>query len=59
MEIKSPQVLDVEGYASLIDRDQQILIFDDVHLISPRHEGAFSKSVQGFRRTQHSVYAPW
>ena len=42
MEIKSPQILDVEGYASLIDKGQQILVFDDVHLISPRHEGAFS-----------------
>ncbi len=42
MEINAPQILDVEGYASLMSKNQQILIFDDVHLISPRHEGAFS-----------------
>lgn len=46
MEIDAPQILDVEGYASLLDKDKVMLVFDDVHSISPRHEGLFSNLFQ-------------
>ena len=42
MEVDVPQILDVEGYASYLQEENVVLIFDDVHSISSRHKDAFS-----------------
>ena len=42
MEIGAPQILDVEGYASFLQGKGVVLVFDDVHTISQRHEPSFS-----------------
>ena len=43
MEIETPQILEVEGYASVLEQKEALLIFDDVHSISPRHQLSFSQ----------------
>ena len=42
MEIEAPQILDVDGYASVLNGQNVFLVFDDVHAISSRHQTAFS-----------------
>ena len=42
MEIDAPQILDVDGYASVLNGQNVFLVFDDVHAISSRHQTAFS-----------------
>ena len=49
MDIEAPQILDSEGYVSLLKDQEVFLVFDDVHSISSRHQTAFSnffKSLQ-------------
>ena len=42
MEVEVPQILDVEGYASYLEQRKVMLVFDDIHSISPRHQSSFS-----------------
>ena len=46
MGIEAPQILDVEGYASLLEQQEVLLVFDDVHSISSRHKASFSNLFQ-------------
>ncbi len=49
MEVETPQILDVEGYASLFEQENMLLVFDDVHAISSRHQSSFSNLFQGLQ----------
>ena len=50
MDIEAPQILDTEGYVSLLKEQKVFLVFDDVHSISSRHQAAFSNF---FKSLQH------
>ena len=49
MEFQTPSILDVEGYASLFEQDDVVLVFDDVHSISPRHQSSFLNLFQSLQ----------
>lgn len=49
MEVETPQILDVEGYVSLFEQENMLLVFDDVHAISSRHQSSFSNLFQGLQ----------
>jgi len=49
MEVETSQILDVEGYASLFEQENMLLVFDDVHAISSRHQSSFSNLFQGLQ----------
>ena len=42
MGVDVPQILDVEGYASYLQQEKVVLVFDDVHSISSRHQESYS-----------------
>ena len=50
MGIEVPQILDVEGYASLLEQRDLLLVFDDVHSISSRHQASFSNLFQSLEQ---------
>lgn len=50
MEVETPQILDVEGYASYLEERDVMLVFDDVHSISSRHQDSFSSLFQSLER---------
>ena len=53
MEADAPQILDVEGYASSFELENVVLVFDDVHSISSRHQESFSSLFQALE--SHSI----
>ena len=53
MEADAPQILDVEGYASSFELENVVLVFDDVHSISSRHQESFSNLFQALGK--HSI----
>lgn len=53
MEVETPQILDVEGYASYLEKSDVMLVFDDVHSISSRHQDSFSSLFQSLE--QHDI----
>ena len=42
MEVDAPHILDVEGYATYLEQRKVMLVFDDTHSISQRHQSSFS-----------------
>ena len=42
MEVDAPHILDVEGYATYLEQRKVMLVFDDIHSISQRHQSSFS-----------------
>lgn len=42
MEVDAPHILDVEGYATYLEQRKVLLVFDDIHSISQRHQSSFS-----------------
>ena len=53
MDVDTPQILDVEGYASHLQQQNVVLVFDDVHSISSRHQDSFSRLFQALEH--HSI----
>lgn len=53
MEADAPQILDVEGYASSFELENVVLVFDDVHSISSRHQESFSNLFEALEN--HSI----
>ena len=53
MEVGAPQILDVEGYASSFELENVVLVFDDVHSISSRHQESFSNLFEALEN--HSI----
>lgn len=54
MEVDAPQILDVEGYASLLQDEKVVVVFDDVHSISSRHQESFSNLFQALENNSIS-----